>query len=196
MSDERTFPHAVESVGRARHYALEALGEAPPDVIDSVAVMVSELATNSVRHAASAFTLSIERDHRQVRVAVTDDGDRLPSLRVPDPRDHSGRGLQIVRALADEWGVTESVGRPGKTVWFVLALRAASTSAARASRGARSTHAEASDPAAGEATRPRSEPRSRDDDRGPRCSVRPGCRGCATRRPHAEPAPLKARRTG
>jgi anti-sigma regulatory factor (Ser/Thr protein kinase) len=172
MSDEHTFPHAVESVGRARRFALEALGDAPPDVIDSIAVMVSELATNSVRHAASAFTLSIERDHRQVRVAVTDDGDRLPSLRAPDPHDHSGRGLQIVRALADEWGVTETVGRPGKTVWFVLALRAPTPGGSRSTAATRATHARASDPVIGDAPRPRSQPRTRDDDSAPKCRAR------------------------
>ena len=122
MTEERTFSNATESVAQARRFASGCLSGALPEVVDAVAVMVSELATNSVRHADSEFTLSIDRDADQIRVAVTDAGERLPSLRSPSPKEHSGRGLQIVDALADEWGVSEMAGRAGKTVWFVLAL--------------------------------------------------------------------------
>lgn len=126
MSTERTFANSVASIGRARRFAVDALRDADPEVVDAVAVMVSELATNSVRHAASDFVVSVDCDAELIRVAVADAGDRLPSLRTPEPGEHSGRGLQIVRALADEWGVSENVAGPGKTVWFVLATRASS----------------------------------------------------------------------
>jgi anti-sigma regulatory factor (Ser/Thr protein kinase) len=124
MTEERTFPNATKSVAQARHYVTDSLRGAPPEVIDSAAVMVSELATNAVRHADSEFTLSIDRDAAQIRVAVTDAAESLPRLRSPSPKEHSGRGLQIVDALADEWGVAEMIDRAGKTVWFVLALEA------------------------------------------------------------------------
>ena len=124
MTEERTFPNATKSVAQARHYVTDCLSGAPPEVIDSAAVMVSELATNAVRHAESEFTLSIDRDAAQIRVAVTDAAEGLPRLRSPSPKEHSGRGLQIVDALADEWGVAEMIDRAGKSVWFVLALEA------------------------------------------------------------------------
>ncbi|HEX4492413.1 MAG TPA: ATP-binding protein [Acidimicrobiia bacterium] len=171
MSAERTFPHAVESIGRARRYALEALGEAPTDILDSIAVMVSELATNSVRHAASPFTVAVDRDHQRVRVAVSDDGSRLPSLRTPEPREYSGRGLQIVRALADEWGVTENVGRPGKTVWFVVTIAPRVTRGGDATATTRPASASTGPGhASSGAARPRSNPPPRDAPRrGPAC---------------------------
>jgi anti-sigma regulatory factor (Ser/Thr protein kinase) len=171
MNTERTFPHAVESIGRARHYVLDALGELPAHVNDSVAVMVSELATNSVRHAKSPFTVTVVRDAARVRVAVSDEGDRLPSLRTPDPREHSGRGLQIVRALAGEGGVTVSAGRPGKTVWFVVSI--APVPARSGDATAASQPARASSGGGRESTgsvRPRSNPPRRDaEHRGPVC---------------------------
>jgi anti-sigma regulatory factor (Ser/Thr protein kinase) len=180
MSAERTFPHAVESIGRARHFVLDALDEldAMQDhMSDSIAVMVSELATNSVRHAASAFTIAVECSAERVRVAVSDDGDRLPSLRTPEPREHSGRGLQIVRALADEWGVTENVGRPGKTVWFVVSIApvptrsADATAASQSAAASRPTRASTGGGrASASPVRPRSNPPARDaEHRGPGC---------------------------
>lgn len=122
MTVERTFPNAPVSIPQARRYAVNVLTGVAPEVAEAVTLMVSELATNSVRHAATEFTVSIDRDPDEIRIAVTDAGDAQPMLRSPGPREHSGRGLQIVNALADDWGVTEMVDRPGKTVWFVVAV--------------------------------------------------------------------------
>jgi signal transduction histidine kinase len=121
MIDEHAFPNTVESVTRARHYALDACADLAPDVADAVAVMVSELTTNCVRHAATQFTLAIERTSKRIRVAVTDNGPGEPVVRSPTPADVSGRGLRIVRALADDWGVTPAPEQ-GKTVWFTVAI--------------------------------------------------------------------------
>jgi anti-sigma regulatory factor (Ser/Thr protein kinase) len=171
MSTRRTFPHAVESIGRARHFVLDALGELPDHVNDAIAVMVSELATNSVRHAKSPFTVTVHRDAARVRVAVGDEGDRLPSLRTPEPREHSGRGLQIVRALADEWGVTENAEGPGKSVWFVVSIAPVPAAGGDATTAARSPHVSAGgERASSGSVRPRSNPPRRDArHRGPAC---------------------------
>ena len=123
MTEERTFPNDPASVPRARRYARQVLTGVAADLADAVAVMVSELATNSVRHTATEFTVSIDRGPQEIRVAVTDVGDQQPTLRSPRLTEPSGRGLQIVTALADDWGVVEMVDRPGKTVWFNVAVR-------------------------------------------------------------------------
>lgn len=123
MTEERTFANAPASIPRARRYALQVLTGVAADLADAVAIMVSELATNSVRHTATEFTVSIDRGPQEIRVAVTDAGDHQPTLRSPGPTEPSGRGLQIVKALADDWGVAEMVDRPGKTVWFNLAVQ-------------------------------------------------------------------------
>jgi hypothetical protein len=138
------------------------------DLADAVAIMVSELATNSVRHAATDFTVSIDRDPREIRVAVTDAGHRQPALRSPGPTEHSGRGLQIVSALADDWGVTEMVDRPGKTVWFVVALPADRPGRAGDSGAARVV-ADSPDRSAG--TSPQTAPQKKRTDRRNKASV-------------------------
>ncbi len=121
MTAERSFPNAPESVTHARRYTLEQLGNVPPDVADMVAVMTSELTTNCIRHAGSEFTIRIDRSPNEVRVAVTDSGPGDPVVRSPRPTEPSGRGLRIVRALADNWGIVRSHGSGAKTVWFMVA---------------------------------------------------------------------------
>lgn len=89
----------------------------------TVALVVSELVTNSVRHGRVpgrlvALRLTYDRD-KTVTVEVTDaSGERRPRPGgVPARGDlvESGRGLTLVAAFADEWGVQERV--VGKTVW-------------------------------------------------------------------------------
>jgi anti-sigma regulatory factor (Ser/Thr protein kinase) len=118
----RVFGNAPEAVSAARHYVVDQLADVPRAIVDEVAVMVSELATNCVRHTDTEFTVNVERDHKRVRVEVTDRGAGAPTLRVPGADEPSGRGLRIVRELADSFGVQPLAGAPGKTVWFVVQL--------------------------------------------------------------------------
>jgi hypothetical protein len=55
-----------------------------------------------------------------LRVEVSDDDPNLPVASHPQHPATSGRGLRIVAALADRWGVTPNPD--GKTVWFELHL--------------------------------------------------------------------------
>ena len=85
---------------------------------DTVLLLVSELVTNAVRHAATPFELMISVSGEEVTVAVTDhDGHHRPQVKNPSPQDTSGRGLRIVDQLATSWG-TELVGADVKRVWF------------------------------------------------------------------------------
>jgi two-component sensor histidine kinase len=93
-----------------------------PQIADAVAVMVSELAANAVRHTGSHFTLTIDRSPELIRIAVTDGGSGSPIVKNPEPVEPSGRGLQIVQALAADWGVIPASEPPGKTVWFTIAV--------------------------------------------------------------------------
>jgi two-component sensor histidine kinase len=120
MSDERRFANTPASVTQARHFATTAVGSVPSEVADAVAVMVSELATNSVRHAGSHFSVRVDREGAQIRVAVADAGSGQPAIRSPRPLEPSGRGLQIVRALANDWGVAPLKDGRGKVVWFTV----------------------------------------------------------------------------
>ncbi|CAL9572426.1 hypothetical protein SUDANB176_04867 [Streptomyces sp. enrichment culture] len=85
--------------------------------------VVAELAANAATHGrlpGRGFRLTLSVVGATLRVEVTDPrGDRLPVPRTPDAVAESGRGLLLVEALADRWGVTE--GRfPRKTVWAEL----------------------------------------------------------------------------
>ncbi|MFI2505790.1 ATP-binding protein [Streptomyces sp. NPDC018972] len=85
--------------------------------------VVAELAANAATHGrlpGRSFRLTLYVVGATLRIEVTDTrGDRMPAPHVPDVAAESGRGLLLVDALADRWGVTE--GRfPRKTVWAEL----------------------------------------------------------------------------
>jgi anti-sigma regulatory factor (Ser/Thr protein kinase) len=90
-----------------------------------VLLVASELVTNAVLHARTALELSYAADEKNVEVGVRDhDARPLQPLAAPSkPAADSnwpllalvGRGLAIVAAMADEWGVTET--QDGKQVW-------------------------------------------------------------------------------
>ncbi len=120
MTHSRTFPPRAESVRAARQFAAQILADLPPEALEPIELMVSELATNSVRHGATAFELTIVSGPDEIRVEVHDSADGTPTMRWPTPEELSGRGLQIVNMLADAWGVRPAAGA-GKTVWLTVA---------------------------------------------------------------------------
>jgi anti-sigma regulatory factor (Ser/Thr protein kinase) len=118
MNASRTFPNNTDSVTKARRFARSILADSVPQASDAVELMVSELATNCVRHTNSTFALRIDISEQQVRVEMTDHDERKAVRRTPDPLEPSGRGLGIIEALAANWGVTPAP--VGKTVWFTV----------------------------------------------------------------------------
>ncbi len=89
---------------------------------ESVALMVSELATNVLVHAATGFTVTVERRGDYLRIEVRDAGGGAPILRSPPPSEPHGRGLRIVGEFAADWGVDGLDDGPGKSVWFTMCL--------------------------------------------------------------------------
>ncbi|MEV0257943.1 ATP-binding protein [Streptomyces sp. NPDC050732] len=85
---------------------------------DTAALCTSELVTNVHQHTKSDVHLRAAVAATHVRIAVYDDGDRLPTPRRPDAEEESGRGLFLVTALSDVCGVTPASA--GKGVWFQL----------------------------------------------------------------------------
>jgi anti-sigma regulatory factor (Ser/Thr protein kinase) len=117
----RTFPAIPQSVHAARRFATDALAGLPPGPLETIELMVSELATNCIRHERMSFYVTVSRMPRAIRVEVTDSGSGTPTMRSPGPNDPSGRGLQIVEMLSDEWGIEPEIPA-GKTVWFSLMI--------------------------------------------------------------------------
>ena len=124
MKKTRSFSHERTAAPEARRFAAEAVGEVPVDVLQTIELMVSELATNCIRHAATNFELTVCRTRDEVRVEATDYAAGEPAIRPAKKMDLSGRGLRIVEMLADDWGVRRA-GGPGKTVWFTLSIPSA-----------------------------------------------------------------------
>ncbi|HEV7203802.1 MAG TPA: ATP-binding protein [Jatrophihabitans sp.] len=113
----RAVPASVRS---ARVFVTESLAAFPPETVDRVVLMVSELATNSVVHAGTDFTITLTVTGEVIRLEVADDGAGLPRLQSPGPTDPHGRGLRIVNQLATDWGSEEATGTDGKFTWFQL----------------------------------------------------------------------------
>ncbi len=82
-----------------------------------VELMASELLTNAVLHSEGEIRLLLSVDHDLIRVEVTDESFAQPLLRHPPADATSGRGIEIVDALASRWGAEEMPGG-GKSVWF------------------------------------------------------------------------------
>ena len=118
--DCRIFAGVLTSVTSARRFVVEALGQVPKPLLDAIELMVSELASNCVQHTAAEFQVCIVIADGMVRVEVRDTGLGLPVLRQPAAVDLRGRGLVIVKELADEWGIVPQAGETGKMVWFAV----------------------------------------------------------------------------
>lgn len=90
---------------------------------DSASHIVAELAANAATHGrvpGRDFRLTLYVIGGTLRIEVTDTrGDHLPALQQPADDAESGRGLLLVEALADRWGVAED-RFPRKTVWAEL----------------------------------------------------------------------------
>ncbi|MGW0554775.1 ATP-binding protein [Streptomyces sp. NPDC002926] len=111
-------------VGLARMELRKALAGWGLVVIEDAALIVlSELVTNAVRHARVSPGREIETRYLPtsggVRIEVHDAADTWLEKRDFDPDSEDGRGLGLVAALADQWGVNERVG-VGKAVWAVV----------------------------------------------------------------------------
>jgi anti-sigma regulatory factor (Ser/Thr protein kinase) len=115
---ERRFPCRHDSVGRARLFVRELLADTERETRENVELMVSELATNSIRHAHSAFDVRVSQRDGTIRVEVLDCGGGSPILRSPTPLEPSGRGLLVVATLSNAWGIDP--GPNGKMVWFTI----------------------------------------------------------------------------
>jgi signal transduction histidine kinase len=118
---EWTLPAETRSVGKARRLTTGAMPDVPASARERVALVVSELVTNCIRHAGTELALKLTRNNGTVLVEVTDYGKGRPKLLAPAPAEPHGRGLMMVQALARQWGVTDNVDH-GKTVWCTIAL--------------------------------------------------------------------------
>jgi anti-sigma regulatory factor (Ser/Thr protein kinase) len=115
---------------RARHEIAQHLnGELGSERTQDAVLLVGELVTNSVLHAAAGaaheIVLELVIGLDDVRVVVTDGGSpSVPMIQPLDPTRPGGRGLFLVDTLSDRWGMTRQGTRETR-VWFEMGRRTA-----------------------------------------------------------------------
>ena len=95
---------------------------------DDLALLVSELVTNAVRHGRPEVVMHLIVTADQVRVEVYDEGDAFSAIgthAVPIRRI-GGRGLVVVDQLATRWGIKIANPAQAKNVWFELSVSSSS----------------------------------------------------------------------
>jgi anti-sigma regulatory factor (Ser/Thr protein kinase) len=122
----RTFPGLPDQVSVARRWLAQMIDGFA--AVDDVLLACSELATNAITHSGSGnpggtFTVRLAIRQDIVRVEVLDQGGmRLGRQGAPgyerahaDDASQCGRGLTIVAAITDTWGITGD--QEGRTTW-------------------------------------------------------------------------------
>ncbi|WP_432519959.1 ATP-binding SpoIIE family protein phosphatase [Kineococcus sp. SYSU DK006] len=116
-------PPDVRSVASGRELLRARLvAWSAEELLDEAELVLSELVTNALVHAGggAGLTLRFDAAARRLTIAVRDRSPRSPLERAAGPEALGGRGLGIVEAVADDWGVQGE--DDGKTVWAHLAV--------------------------------------------------------------------------
>ncbi|QKZ23880.1 ATP-binding protein [Streptomyces chartreusis] len=90
-----------------------------PDLVETVELLLTELATNALRHGGGldvGVRLSMQDDH--ITIEVNDGSPVRPVLRNARFDDEGGRGLLLVEAMAKAWGVSDD----GSITWCTVPL--------------------------------------------------------------------------
>lgn len=109
------------SAAVARDFVRQQLqGTSHQSLADAAMLCVTELVANVARHTdCSTCVVKVLDEPEDVLIEVIDEAPEAPFVRDTPPMAEHGRGLQIIDALAGEWGVKDL--RPtGKAVWLRL----------------------------------------------------------------------------
>jgi len=129
---EEATEHPLPDDVRASHEARTVIRRLVAGVpcFDDLLLAASELTANAVQHGGGARSMTMAVSPVSVGVGLTDlRPDRPPTVLGLDGVATSGRGMAIVDAISDHWGVTRFHDR--KVVWCEFLLHAARSSAAK-----------------------------------------------------------------
>jgi anti-sigma regulatory factor (Ser/Thr protein kinase) len=124
---------AAAARAAVRSYLRGAPGEVDSQALDRALLLTSEIVTNAILHARTPLRLVVCLDNGEAEVRVYDGGQALPRRRSYQPDAGTGRGMNLVEALADRWGVEATPA--GKCVWFAVAVSATARPSRTAQRG-------------------------------------------------------------
>lgn len=128
---EAEFPAEASAPGRARRLLTTTLREwgLDDDLVDDAALVVSELASNAVIHAASPFSISARVRSGGLRVSVEDRRRSAMALPEQELLPQPLHGLGVIDLISSDWGVKPT--KAGKLVWVELGGDAAQRAAQR-----------------------------------------------------------------
>ena len=115
-------PSDTRAASAARQSLRLLEGYMPEETIQDVYLLVTELVSNSVKHASlSDQEIQVDADptDRGIRVEVTNQGGAQLANQLPEKAEESGWGLMLVTKIASRWGIATN----GHTlVWFEIDL--------------------------------------------------------------------------
>ena len=112
-------PATARSVTDARRFVTNALRSwGRSELVDTAALLTSEVVTNAVLHARTTVDVVIRQLRDGVSVEVSDGSQLPPQGRRTTPQSTTGRGMALLDQLAATWDV--KVRSNGKTVRFTL----------------------------------------------------------------------------
>jgi anti-sigma regulatory factor (Ser/Thr protein kinase) len=116
---------SVTTEGRnwARHILPEILTRQPrQDLYDDMDLVLSELISNAVRHGGGLCEAQLANTGEHLRLVAADNDPRSPAVRARRIDQPNGRGMHLIQAIADGWGVHRHHAEAGKRVWADLRL--------------------------------------------------------------------------
>ena len=121
-------PYGATLSTEGRHWARRTLPEIvtrPPrtDLYDDVDLVFTELISNAVRHGGGLREAQLANTGEHLRLVAADNDPRAPAVRVRRADQPNGRGMHLIQAIADRWGVHRHHIETGKRIWADLRFR-------------------------------------------------------------------------
>lgn len=116
------FEAEVSSVPLAREFVRRLLADwGAGHLFDAASLIVTELATNAVLHAASPYTVLVTHADEVLRIEVADGDEGTPEPQPFSADAETGRGIVLVSAVSSSWGIDSHPH--GKVTWAELSVR-------------------------------------------------------------------------
>jgi signal transduction histidine kinase/DNA-binding response OmpR family regulator len=115
-------PPVAEAVAGVRGFARDVLTswDVPDQLVSDLILVVSELVTNAILHSQPPIELRLSRTSDRIVIAVHDGTTAVPRRLQSNLEADHGRGLHLVSAMSDQWGVRPT--EDGKSVWSEIVV--------------------------------------------------------------------------